>query len=61
LTSRGDGARVVLYLGQPQREPIIHHGPFVAADQADLLQLFEDYRAGQFVRMSQLSARAARE
>jgi redox-sensitive bicupin YhaK (pirin superfamily) len=56
LTSRGEGARVVLYAGQPQHEPLLHHGPFVADDQSTLLQMFHDYRAGRFAKMSELSA-----
>jgi hypothetical protein len=59
LTSRGEGARVVLYAGQPQHEPLIHHGPFVADDEPTLMQMFHDYRAGRFVKMSQLSPSGA--
>ncbi len=54
LTSRDLGARVVLYAGAPQREPLLHHGPFVADDQQTLRRMFEDFHAGRFVRMSQL-------
>jgi hypothetical protein len=55
LTSRGEGARVVLYAGQPQREQVLHHGPFVADDEQNLRQMFRDYQAGRFVKMSELS------
>ena len=48
------GGRVVLYAGQPQNDPLIHHGPFVAGSQNDLIQVFNDYRAGQFTRLSTL-------
>lgn len=50
------GARVVLYTGQPQREPLIHHGPFVAGSESELVQLFNTYRAGRFQRLSQLAS-----
>ena len=48
------GARLVLYAGAPQREPILQHGPFVADDEATLIAMHRDFRAGRFVRMSQL-------
>ncbi len=53
------GARVVLYAGQPQREPLIHHGPFVAAAESELVRLFTEYRAGRFQRLSQLTSTVA--
>ncbi len=46
LRGGSEGARVVLYAGEPQREPLIHHGPFVADDEATLAQMFRDFRAG---------------
>ena len=49
------GARVVLYAGQPQHEPLIHHGPFVAGSREELLELFTRYRAGEFPRLSTLT------
>ena len=54
LTSRGDGARVVLYAGQPQQEPLIHYGPFIADDEQVLAGMFRDFRAGRFTPMSSL-------
>lgn len=59
FTARDEGARVVLYAGQPQREPLIQHGPFVADDEPTLTQMHHDFRAGRFVRMSQLEERHA--
>jgi redox-sensitive bicupin YhaK (pirin superfamily) len=55
LTAEAQGARFVLYAGEPQREPLIHYGPFVADDERVLTQMFHDYRAGLFTRMSELS------
>jgi redox-sensitive bicupin YhaK (pirin superfamily) len=48
------GARVVLYSGEPQREPLLHHGPFVAGSREELVQLFNDYRENRFERLSGL-------
>ena len=53
------GARVVLYAGQPQREPLIHHGPFVAGSQPEIVRLFTEYHAGRFQRLSQLTSTVA--
>jgi redox-sensitive bicupin YhaK (pirin superfamily) len=49
-------ARVVLYAGKPQNEPLLHYGPFVAGSQSELVQLFEEFRAGGFERLSNLMA-----
>ena len=50
-----EGTRVVLYAGEPQRVPIVSHGPFIADSREDITRLFNEYRAGQFVRMSDLA------
>ena len=49
-----EGARVVLYAGQPQNAPIVMHGPFVGGTRADLMRISRDYVAGRFERMSAL-------
>ncbi|QAT81956.1 pirin family protein [Corallococcus coralloides] len=41
-------ARVLLYAGQPQREPLVSHGPFIGDTQDDILRSFAGYRAGRF-------------
>ena len=52
--SDGEGARLVLYAGQPQHAPIVMRGPFVGGSPADLIRSWRDYAAGRFVRMSAL-------
>jgi redox-sensitive bicupin YhaK (pirin superfamily) len=49
-----EGARLVLYAGQPQGNPIVSYGPFIADSKEDIVRLYTEYRAGQFVRMSEL-------
>jgi redox-sensitive bicupin YhaK (pirin superfamily) len=53
-----EGARIVLYAGQPQGDPIVSQGPFIGDTREDIVRLYHEYRAGRFERMSQL-ARAA--
>jgi redox-sensitive bicupin YhaK (pirin superfamily) len=60
LTLRGgaSGGRVVVYLGQPQHEPLVHHGPFVAGSPAEIQSAFRRFRAGEFAPLSTLTPRA---
>ncbi len=47
LTSGKSGARFVLYSGQPQGDPIVSHGPFIADTQEDISRLFREFRTGK--------------
>jgi redox-sensitive bicupin YhaK (pirin superfamily) len=51
------GARVVLYAGQPQGDAIASHGPFIGDTREDIARLYEEYREGRFERLSQLAKR----
>jgi quercetin 2,3-dioxygenase len=59
LAATKEGARMVLYAGQPQHDPIVSHGPFIGDTREDIVRLYNEYREGRFERMSTL-ARAAR-
>ncbi len=55
IVAGGDGARLVLYAGQPQGAPIVSHGPFIGDSKEDIIRLYTEYRRGQFERMSHLA------
>lgn len=48
------GARLILYAGQPQGDPIVSHGPFIGDSKRDIARLFAQYQAGGFPRLSEL-------
>lgn len=55
LRAGASGARVLLYAGEPQNAPLVQYGPFVAGSQAEVVQLFKEFREGRFLRMSELT------
>ena len=54
ISSGTRSARLVLYAGQPQRDRIIVHGPFVGDSRQDIARLYQEYREGRFPRLSEL-------
>jgi redox-sensitive bicupin YhaK (pirin superfamily) len=54
-----EGSRLVLYAGQPQGDAIVSHGPFIGDSKDDIVRLYTEYRAGRFVRMSELAKQHA--
>lgn len=47
LSAGAEGARAILVAGRPLKEPIAQYGPFVMNTQQELVQAFEDFRAGR--------------
>ena len=50
-----EGARVVLYAGEPQNDSIVSHGPFIADHQEEIKDLYSDFRHGKMRHVSTLS------
>lgn len=57
LVSRADarGARFVLYAGEPTRDLLVQHGPFVAGSAMEIRELYRRFRTGDFIPMSQIA------
>ncbi|RYZ49399.1 MAG: pirin family protein [Sphingobacteriales bacterium] len=47
LVAADKAARLVLYSGKPQGEPIVSHGPFIADTNEDILRLYKEFREGK--------------
>src|SRR4029077_17842226 len=60
LTAQEEGARLVLYAGQPQGTAIVSHGPFIGDTVDDIKRSYQEYRQGRFPRMSEIAAPARR-
>jgi redox-sensitive bicupin YhaK (pirin superfamily) len=54
VVARESRARLVLYAGQPQGDPIVAYGPFIGDSKQDIARLFVEYQAGDFPRLSEL-------
>lgn len=48
LRAGSEGARLLLYAGQPQNMPVVARGPFIAGSQEELDGYFRAYRQGKF-------------
>ncbi len=44
------GGRFLLMAGQPIREPVVPYGPFVMNTEAEIRQVFEDIKSGNFAQ-----------
>lgn len=47
LLAGKEGARFILYSGQPQGAEIVSHGPFIGDTQEDISRLYHEFRAGK--------------
>ncbi|MFM2186037.1 MAG: pirin family protein [Burkholderiaceae bacterium] len=51
MVAGAEGARLLMIAGQPLKEPIAQHGPFVMNTREELMQAVEDYQAGRLGRI----------
>ncbi len=54
LEAGGDGARFIMYSGQPQGAQIVSHGPFIGDTQEDISRLYQEFRAGRMNHISKV-------
>ncbi|MFC5407977.1 pirin family protein [Larkinella bovis] len=54
LTAGASGGRIILYAGQPQGDPIVSHGPFIADSEDDIRRLYTEFRRGKMNHVSSL-------
>jgi redox-sensitive bicupin YhaK (pirin superfamily) len=47
-SNRTTALDVLLLGGQPIREPVVQHGPFVMNSRAEVIEALQDYEAGKF-------------
>ncbi|AEV98015.1 pimeloyl-CoA dehydrogenase [Niastella koreensis] len=52
VTAGSAGGRFVLYGGKPLHENIVSHGPFIADDSEEIVQLYKEYRQGKMKHIS---------
>ena len=46
--SANEKLRLVLFAGEPLREPVVAHGPFVMNTEEEIRQAYRDYQEGKF-------------
>jgi redox-sensitive bicupin YhaK (pirin superfamily) len=51
MLTAGRAARLLVMAGEPIREPIVQHGPFVMNTPEEIAQAIEDFNAGKFGKL----------
>ncbi len=54
LRAGENGARVILYAGEPQHDEIISYGPFIGDSKQDIQRLYYEYNRGQMRHVNTL-------
>lgn len=50
FSAGAEGVDFLLLAGVPLKEPVVWHGPFVMNTQEQIMQCFQDYQSGQFIK-----------
>ncbi len=50
------GARFIVYAGQPHHAPVVQHGPFIGDSADDIRRLYSEYRQGKMPHLNDLPA-----
>lgn len=54
LKAGDSGARVIMYAGVPQNDPIVPYGPFIADRPEEIKDLYSSFRHGEMLHVSTL-------
>jgi len=54
IGARENGVSFSVAAGQPQRDPIVIYGPFVADSQSEIYRLYREYGSGRFKRTREI-------
>ena len=46
--SANENLRLILFAGEPIKEPVVAYGPFVMNTEEEIRQAYQDYREGKF-------------
>jgi redox-sensitive bicupin YhaK (pirin superfamily) len=52
ISTASSSVRFILYSAEPQGEPIVSHGPFIADNREDISRLYNEYRQGKMGHIS---------
>lgn len=55
LAAGPDGARIILFSGEPLREPVVAQGPFIAESREHLQRMMDDFRLGRMGRLASVA------
>jgi redox-sensitive bicupin YhaK (pirin superfamily) len=61
ISAEDNGARLMLYAGQPLGEPLTQQGPFVAGVPSEITDFNRRFRADEFTSMSELAKQLSGE
>ena len=56
VAAGSEGARAMIYTGQPLGESVIQHGPFVGTNRAELAHFYQEFHAGKFARIRDIES-----